>query len=135
MMSGCGKYEAATITAFGESTGRSHPEIVRYYDDAAIALDRHLKSISLFPTTKPPNASNSGVTFAAQRDTWYKGNSPGVYIKVRQPTVNAAGLDVYVRWEAKGTSAHVEDIQRKAQALQTQLTEWWEEYKRKNPMP
>jgi hypothetical protein len=133
---GCGERRGATVTAFGESTGRTVAEFVEYFDEAAASLDQHLGTRDFSPTNKPPKVDESGSSFVAQRDTWYEGTGPNagaIHVKVRQPTENATGLHVYVVWRAEGASTYVDSVEKDAQAIRVQLTEWWDEYKRRKP--
>lgn len=133
---GCSR-RAAMVTAFGESTGRSAPGIVQYYDKAAGALNQYLKSSGFSVTNHPPQGFDDvGMTYVAQRNTWYQGNYgdlPNFYVQVRQPMENAAGLNVSVCWRAEGTTGYLDSVEANANAFRTQLTEWWEHYRKSNP--
>lgn len=135
---GCEKRRGATITAFGEGAGRTVPEFVQYYADAGTAFQKHLASRGFTAVSKPADVGESGISFVAQEDSWYEianPNSRGILVHVRQPIENATGLYVYVVWRAEGTSAHVDDFEEKARTVRVELTEWWQEYKRKKPLP
>ena len=135
---GCEKRRGTTVTAFGEGTGRTVPEFVRYYADAGTAFKKHLAARGFTAVTKPADVEESGISFVAHEDSWYEIASPnprGILVHVRQPTENAAGLYVYVVWRAEGTATYVDDVEEKARTVRVELTEWWQEYKRKNPLP
>jgi hypothetical protein len=134
------------VTAFGESTGRSVPEIVQYYDTAAAAFDQYLKFLGFSLMNYPPavyergfpSGKWSGVHFVTQDETYYKSTyfgSAEIYVIIRHPTENASGLGVYVCWGAGGSRGYIDSIKAGANALRIQLTEWWEHYKKENPRP
>jgi hypothetical protein len=138
--------ESRLTTAFGEVTGRSVPGIVEYYDKAAVALAQYLKSLG-FSLMNPPPAGYehgfpsgkwAGMHSVAERETYYKSSSrdsPEFYVIVRQPRENAAGLDVYVWWEAVGTVKYINSVKAQASDCCKQLDEWWHHYQEENRRP
>src|SRR5436309_2923887 len=117
--------------------GRS-PEKQLYYSQAQDDLDAYLTSHGFSVTAKPAQGSDAGSQFESQRDTWYHGSyrgSPTLYIRVRRPTSNMAGLDVCVDWRAEGSARHVDSVKALADALRADLDAWWQQYQEKNPRP
>lgn len=137
MANGCAERRGATVSAFGQGSGRTVPEFVKYFEDAGTAFDQHMKANGFSVIAKPVDAVEVGLLPVAYRETWYEGsgqNAGAIRIQARQPTENAAGLHVYVVWRAEGSSAYVKNVEKDAQALCVQLNEWWVEYQRKNPL-
>jgi hypothetical protein len=130
--------EGSTISAFGRS-GSRRTDTVAYYDKAAKALDAHLRSKAFTSTAAPASQpSDVGVTFAGQTDTWYRGSYDGsadMYVLVRQPTKNAAGLSVMVHWHLSGLSSTVADQRAKAKVFAKSLGDWWRDYQTKATPP
>lgn len=131
---GCSR-RSETITAFGESNGRSVPGMVQYYDRAATALEKHLTSLEFSATTQPVAYNGwGGTSYVAQKDTWYRSNfrGPTLSVKIRQPTENAAGINVYVCFQASSSASYGEVL---ARAFCERLSKWWECYEQENPRP
>lgn len=137
---GCTR-RSETMTVFVESTGRNVPGMVQYYDRVAAALDQYLTSLKCSATAKPAaNGDWEGTYYVAQQETWYQCHHPAFpafYVKITQPTEIAAGINVYVCWQASGSAISSDYIQVHACAVAFSdlLTLWWERYKRGNPRP
>jgi hypothetical protein len=98
----------------------------------------YLLSQGFSATSHPAAVVEVGFSFVDQRDAWYQGRfrgSPAFYVKVRQPTQNAAGLHVSVCWRAEGTAGYVDSVEAGANAFRVQLTEWWDRYREEHPWP
>jgi hypothetical protein len=128
----------ACVTAFGESTGRT-PEYAMYYDRVGTELDRYLQAQGFSPaSTKPSHGEDPHVHFGAQKNIWYAregGSSNQPCILMIQPKQNMSGIHVEVQWEARDYFWRVDSLESRANALQGELTEWWKQYRKNDPVP
>jgi hypothetical protein len=135
---GLKKHKGACVTAFGESTG-STPEHVMYYDRVGVELDRYLRAQGFSPTSiKPSNGESPHLHFETQKNIWYvreEGSNNLPCILVIQPTENSSGIHVEVQWDARDYFWRVNSLESRANALRAELTAWWEQYQKNNPVP
>jgi len=104
--------------------------MVRYYDESAVALKAYLRSLGFSPASRPTFLDTNGTSFIAQHDIWYLSEGT-LYVKLRQPTENSAGLLVYICWHAEGSPGYLDSTEASANALRVRLTEWWDNHRRK----
>jgi hypothetical protein len=128
----------ATKSIYGNAITSRSPAYVEYFEKASAAFDQHLKESGFSVTIDHPRQLLSGRTYAAQRDTWYRGSyrgSPQLYVKIVLATDNMAGLDVDLSWYAEGLPVHVASVEASANDLCIELRAWWAQYERDNPLP
>jgi hypothetical protein len=135
---GLTKHRGACVTAFGLSTGRTL-EYAMYFDRVGTELDHYLRSQGfLSRSTKPPNGEGPHCHYQAQRNIWYVRESAlknDLCVLIVQPTENMSGIHVEVQWEASDYFWRVDSLESRANALQHELTEWWEQYQNNSPVP
>lgn len=112
-----------------------------YYRRAKEQLDVFLAEHGITPTRVPASPGWTGPTYrygpGMGSDSWYEDSeaSPGtVFVRVHSPGQLSAEIlvSVYSREWAFPWSADPED---QARIRQSELGEWWREYKANNPVP
>src|SRR5262249_25905964 len=111
-----------------------------YFNEAALALKKHLLEKGLATASRPPdNAWSGGVVFPKQTEEWYwDGKTPVWVAIIRANIVGQASEDLPVlgvktHWSANGSTRYLDGIEAQAKNLQDDLARWWDDYRARHP--
>jgi hypothetical protein len=121
-----------TAVAFDQSVGSSVAK-ARYYEQAALALEKYLKSRNYCACDRPhfaPVVVKDGTS-----RTWYAGKRGSPHIEVSRPMKDFTGLGVSVVWRAAGPPKQVDASEAAAKRLVSDFEDWWRRYQQEHPRP